>query len=248
MQMAHNGREGKKKFVDETNKMVRVLLKCESRFEDCQFSVVWALTRALFLKEKLEGMNLSSKIVKRIGYILMVTRLRNLAGMVYKAENNSDVVEMRNRANLWNYKNSLLLRFSNTLSRYFSCILKDQKEESWDSSLLSELVIWRNQAEILIEKSVLMREEDKSLEFLTSFNSKETNSETQPWCTLGYYPGFDSYIMHAFLGKTCNVCRVTKKLNSNSNYLFLLTVFSFSLIIFHFFQKLMKKLKNKEKI
>ena len=80
--------------------------------------------------------------------------------------------------------------------------------------MLKNLGVWKKQADMLLEKSVKMRED--SFEFLTSWRSTETNTETQPWCTLGYYPGFDAYFLHAFSGSTCNLCADLQKPNLSS--------------------------------
>ena len=114
MQFAHRNTDKKRKFVTETNNMIKTLLKCEPSWEDSHFSMMWAFTRALFLKDYLEGMHFTSEIFQKIYYFLKESRLNQIGVLNYHVEEGhptlSDVVELTIAANVWNFKNSIISR------------------------------------------------------------------------------------------------------------------------------------------
>jgi hypothetical protein len=76
---------------------------------------MWAFSKAIFLKDVLEGMTFTNQIFERFYFFLSQTRLNNIGVLNYHVEENNpilmDVVELTISANIWNFKNSIIARF-----------------------------------------------------------------------------------------------------------------------------------------
>ena len=100
--------------------------------------------------------------------------------VVVSAENNDDGLE-------WNYKSSLLLRSLHLLE------LAAHDGAQLDYRTMDKAFSLRHYVFGLLEHSKNVTSSNGTLyhEFKTSFRSAETNSETQPWCMLGYFGEYE---------------------------------------------------------
>ena len=88
----------------------------------------------------------------------------------------------------WNYKSSLLLRALHIME------LVAQDGAQIDSAVLDKAFSLRHYVFGLLEHSKNVTTSNNGRihhEFKTSFRSPETNSETQPWCMLGYFGEYE---------------------------------------------------------
>ena len=208
--ITHKNYPKKRNFVNETNNLINALTTCGVSTEDCHFSIMWAFTRIFFLKDELVEypQGLEIKMLETMMFYIKNTRLNQIGVLNFHVEEKDpilyDVVEVLQAGNVWNFKNSLISRFSNSLSRLFACDKSDYFKGKFKNEDLRILGFWKRMADTLLEKSIKFRGD--SFEFLTSWRSAETNTETQPWATLGFFSSYDAYITQALLGKTCNLC------------------------------------------
>ena len=88
----------------------------------------------------------------------------------------------------WNYKSSLILRALHILE-----MTAEDGTHPVDLNVLDKAVGMRHYILGLLEhsKKVTTDNEIRYNEFTTSYRSPETNSETQPWCMLGYFSEYE---------------------------------------------------------
>ena len=95
----------------------------------------------------------------------------------------------------WNYKSSLLLRSLHILE-----MASHDGTADLDPAVLDKAFSLRHYVFGLIEHSKTVSTHNGHLhnEFRTSFASGETNSETQPWCMLGYFSEYETLYYKLF--------------------------------------------------
>ena len=99
---------------------------------------------------------------------------------------------------LWNFKSSIFLRVVNLMQE----VMNHQDDVSFSSATENKLEIVKANAMLALVASIRDRTKETDAipykEFVTSFRSGETNSETQPWCMLGFFREYEQVYYRYF--------------------------------------------------
>ena len=135
--------------------------------------------------DRVSVLNAISKSIDGVKYDLGATVLSADHQLV---EFKVTVMSAKGRDGLqWNYKASLLLRSLHLLEQ------AAQDGAQIEPAVMDKAVGLRHYVLGLIEhsKKVTAKNNIRYHEFTTSYRSPETNSETQPWCMLGYFSEYE---------------------------------------------------------
>ena len=135
--------------------------------------------------DRVSVLNAISKSIDGVKYDLGATVVNEERQLV---EFKVTVMSAKGRDGLqWNYKASLLLRSLHLLE------LAAQDGAQIEPAVMDKAVGLRHYVLGLIEhsKKVTAKNNIRYHEFTTSFKSPTTNSETQPWCMLGYFSEYE---------------------------------------------------------
>ena len=170
---------------------------------DCHSSAMLALSYLIIGYEHLHISTEKSVIVSWLEDAINAVSSPVTLNVVSEVDGLLEVVTMvkdpsNNDGMLWNFKSSIFLRVINLMQE----VMNHQDDVSFSSATENKLGVVKANAMLTLLASIRDRTKDtdkKSYkEFVTSFRSGETNSETQPWCMLGFFREYEQVYYRYF--------------------------------------------------
>ena len=180
----------------------RGMFQCNSingLYLDCHGAAMLAVTYLIAGYEHLELMVSKDTLVKKLSDAidalrvhLRVNVVKESTGLIESCSTVSD--HGANDGMMWNFKSGVFLRALNMLDE----IVRDQglwlSTEIEAKKMLVKYNAYASISSSIRDRTKRSKKKGNSKpykECVTSFRSGETNSETQPWCMLGFFPEYE---------------------------------------------------------